>query len=303
LTKISEYPPGTPSQTINLSQPPPVEFPTALVVSAGLSPEIVVYAADVPDSALFELDKSDDPASPGGKLIDLLNNGNELNPPPQNDPHVTFQVKVQSGIPYRCWIHMKVGEAQGSSQANVIWVQLSNALDAANQEILKPGTGSYLTARGPAEPGWTWVSCNQSSQSPGSMIHFNTNGGDRRSRAGGHGRSCLRPIPPESHEISGVSAARSNRAEISAITCNLQLSNQSSAPENQIRVRFWRELLPSSAITSRCFSWVHASRRGCRVFCRRPVLMFRSTAAYTSRFFRQADSCSRISSTGATRTA
>ena len=67
---------------------------------------------------------------------------------------------------------MKVGTPKGKSQANVLWVQISNAVDKANKEVLKPGTGSYLTAQGPAREGWAWVGCESSEP----LIHFRTSG-------------------------------------------------------------------------------------------------------------------------------
>ena len=176
-TSVSEYPPGTPAITIDLSQPPPVELPTAPAVSAGSSSEVIAYASEVPESALFELGFLDDPASPGHRLIGLPNNGNELDPPPQNDPYVTFTVKVRSGIPYRCWIHMKVGTPQRDSTANVFWVQLSDAFDSLNNEILKPGSDSYLTAQGPVQAGWVWTGCNLTKASPAdSFVYFRSSG-------------------------------------------------------------------------------------------------------------------------------
>ena len=132
-------------------------------------PEVVVYASDLPKSALSEFEFWNDPASPGGKMVGTTNNGDELDPPPENDPHVTFKVAVQRGIPYRCWIHMRVGSPKGKSQANKLWVQLTDAVDEANQEVFKPGTGSYLTAHWPAQLGWTWVGC-------GPRISFRTSG-------------------------------------------------------------------------------------------------------------------------------
>jgi len=136
--------------------------------------EIVVYASDLPQSALFELDFIDDTASPGGVSIGLPNNGDELDPPPEDDPHVTFTASVQNGIPYRCWIHMEVGTPKGRSQANVIWVQFSNAVDAANQEVFKPGSSSYLTAQGPTHADWTWVGCNL--EDSDALIYFQSTG-------------------------------------------------------------------------------------------------------------------------------
>lgn len=138
--------------------------------AGGLPSEIIVYASDLPASALDELDFIDDPASPGGKLIGLPNNGDELDPPPENDPHLTFTAQVQSGIPYSCWVHMKVGEAKGRSTANVLWVQFSDSIDQANQEIFRPGTNSYLTAQGPTQLGWTWVGCDAAGSD--SLIYF-----------------------------------------------------------------------------------------------------------------------------------
>ncbi len=123
--------------------------------------EVVVYASDLPARALSEFDVWKDPASPGGKMVGTANTGDELDPPPENDPHVTFTVPVQSGVPYRCWVHMKVAPAKGKSQGNVVWVQFSDAVDGASKPVLKPGTGSYLTALGPARPGWTWVGCDR----------------------------------------------------------------------------------------------------------------------------------------------
>ncbi|MGH7548273.1 MAG: hypothetical protein ACREMM_08865 [Gemmatimonadales bacterium] len=137
--------------------------------SQGATPEVVVYASELPKGALSEFDFWNDPASPGGKLVGTPNTGGQLDPPPENDPHVIFKVPVERGVPYRCWIHMKVGAPKGQSQANVLWVQFSDAVDKANKEVFKPRTGSYLTARGPAQQGWTWVG-------PETLIQFRTSG-------------------------------------------------------------------------------------------------------------------------------
>src|SRR5574341_2593366 len=139
--------------------------------------EIIVYASDLLPADLCELDFNADSASPNGKFIGLPNTGDELDPPPENDPHVTCKVKVQGGIPYRCWIHMKVGAPKGRSQANVVWVQFSDAVDKSNREILKPGTGSYLTAQGPTQEGWTWVGCDLTEDvSSENWIYFGVDG-------------------------------------------------------------------------------------------------------------------------------
>jgi hypothetical protein len=163
------------------SKPTPANRPVVAETQAkdpkGTPPEVVVYAADLPAGALSEFDFWDDPASPGGRMVGTPNKGDELDPPPENDPHVTFKVPVQSGVPYRCWIHMKVGAPKGKSQANMLWVQFSDAVDKANKEILKPGTGSYLTARGPAREGWTWVGCDSADpNSSKNLLHFRTSG-------------------------------------------------------------------------------------------------------------------------------
>lgn len=140
-------------------------------------PEVIVYASDLTEGALSEFDFWNDPASPGGRLVGTPNTGGGLDPPPEDDPHVTIKVRVHSGIPYRCWIHMKVGTPQGKSQANMLWVQLTDAVDRRGDEVLKPGTGSYLTAQGPVEQGWRWVGCNpEDPQSTGPQIRFRTAG-------------------------------------------------------------------------------------------------------------------------------
>lgn len=136
--------------------------------------EVIVYASDLSSDALSELYFLEDPASPGGAMITLSNNGDELDPPPENDPHVIFTVPVQSGIPYRCWVHMKVGEPKGRSTANVVWVQFSDSVDQANQKAFRPGTDSYLTAQGPTQTGWTWVGCD--AEDPDSFVYFQTGG-------------------------------------------------------------------------------------------------------------------------------
>jgi len=165
------------------SGPPPAPVNSAVIAETQLnkpegSPrEVIVYASDLPKSALSEFDFWIDPASPGGKLIGTPNTGGQLDPPPENDPHVIFKVEVQRGIPYRCWIHMKVGAPKGKSQANKLWVQFSDAVDKDNKEVFKPDTGSYLTAHGPAQEGWTWVACGLAgptwSEPP---IYFRTSG-------------------------------------------------------------------------------------------------------------------------------
>jgi hypothetical protein len=150
----------------------PVLLLSAWARAQGPAPEIVLYASELPRRALSEFDAWNDPASPGGRMVGTPNTGDELDPPPENDPHVTFQVQVQRGVPYRCWIHMKVGAPKGKSQANMLWVQFSDAVDRSGRAVFRPGTGSYLTARGPAREGWSWVGCESSEP----LIQFRTDG-------------------------------------------------------------------------------------------------------------------------------
>jgi len=173
----------TSAPVVNTVAPEPVggsqsEVNTAVPETVGGSAsEIVIYASDLPLDALDELDFIDDAAAPGGKLIGLPNNGDELDPPPENDPHATFNVQVQSGVPYRCWIHMKVGTPKGRSTANVVWVQFSDSVNQANQEVFRPATNSYLTAQGPGQEGWTWVGCDAAgSGASESLVYFQTSG-------------------------------------------------------------------------------------------------------------------------------
>lgn len=107
-------------------------------------------------------------------MLGITNTGDEMDPPPEDDPHVTFDVQVQSGVPYRCWIHMKVGAPMGKSQANALWVQFSDAMNQDNEEAFSLGTDSYLTAQGPAQEGWAWVGCDL--EGAASLLHFGTSG-------------------------------------------------------------------------------------------------------------------------------
>ena len=169
-TSPTEYPAGTPAISVEVVETPRVNVPE------GSASEVIVYASDLPQSALSEFEVWDDPASPGGKMVGIPNTGDELDPPPENDPHLTLKVQVQSGVPYRCWIHMKVGAPKGKSQANMLWVQFSDAVDQANQEVFKPGTGSYLTAEGPTQEGWTWVECDVADSEAEPLVYFRTSG-------------------------------------------------------------------------------------------------------------------------------
>ena len=143
--------------------PGPLAAPAGGRIAQDQAPDVVVHASALPRSALSEFDFWDDAASPGGKLVGTPNDGGELDPPPENDPNVRFKVRVLGGVPYRCWIHMKVGPPKGKSHANRLWVQFSNAVDESGKAALRTGTSSYLTAQGPARQGWTWVGCDAGS--------------------------------------------------------------------------------------------------------------------------------------------
>jgi hypothetical protein len=168
-TSPAENPDGT-----SVIVAPAIPSATARSALAGPLPEVVVYASRLQQSDLSELQFLSDPDSPDGKMVGLPNEGDELNAPPEDDPHATLRVQVQSGIPYRCWIHMKVGSPKGLSTANVIWVQFSDAVDASSKEMLKPGTDSYLTAQGSLQPGWEWVGCDFAGSE--SLIYFKNSG-------------------------------------------------------------------------------------------------------------------------------
>jgi hypothetical protein len=153
----------------------PGETPTA--PPSASPPEVVVHVTDLARSALDEFEFWSDPASPGGRLVGTPNTGDELDPPPEDDPHVRFRVRVLRDVPYRCWIHMKVGKPKGKSQANLLYVQVTNAVDTSGREVFKPGTGSYLAAQGPTREGWTWVGCDPvEPASPAPHIRFRTSG-------------------------------------------------------------------------------------------------------------------------------
>ena len=170
-------PAAAPNASAPSAAAPGAAIETQATPVEALPADIIVYASDLPQSALTdELAFWDDPASPGGKMIGIPNTGDELDPPPENDPSVTFKVGAQPGIPYRCWIHMKVGEPKGVSQANMFWVQFSDAVDGQKQEVYRPDTGSYLTAQGPEQEGWTWVGCDPADGLSSPLVYFGTGG-------------------------------------------------------------------------------------------------------------------------------
>lgn len=139
-------------------------------------PEIVVHVSDLTRRNLSEFRFWEDPVSPGGLLVGYPNTADELDPPPENDPHVTFTVPVRGGVAYRCWVHMKVGPPRGVAKANLVWVQFTGAVDADGRETLAPRTNSYLTAQGPTDLGWTWVSCDPARPGADPLVRFREDG-------------------------------------------------------------------------------------------------------------------------------
>lgn len=133
--------------------------PAPVSNAADKKADVVLVASSLPKTALSEWRFVDSAGSPGGKAVDTPNSGGNLDPPPESDPHITAKIKVEGGVPYRVWVRMKVGTPKGVSKANKLWVQFSKVVDASGKEILKPESGSYLTAQGPTTSGWAWVPC------------------------------------------------------------------------------------------------------------------------------------------------
>ena len=138
--------------------------------------EVVIQMGSLAKSSLDEFEFWNDAAAAGGKLVGTPNSGGNLDPPPENDPSVTFKVPVQGGVPYRCWIHMKVGVPKGVSKANRVWVQFTGAVDAKGKETLKPGTASFLTAQGSTQQGWEWVACSGGDVKAPTLVTFRNSG-------------------------------------------------------------------------------------------------------------------------------
>jgi serine/threonine-protein kinase len=133
------------------------EKPPAVKKPEGHPREIVLYACDVPKSSLAkDVEFWDEPASPGGRMLGIFQDG-DTKDPLESDAEVLFKASVQSGIPYRFWIHMKVGAPKKRSQSNLFYVQFTQAVDKAGKEIFALGSREYLTVRGPTREGWLWV--------------------------------------------------------------------------------------------------------------------------------------------------
>jgi len=167
-----ESPDKTSAPTVAIpdkTPPPAVESQDQKPAAA---PDVVVYASDLSEDDLFEFEFWPSGASPGGKMVGTPQTGDKLNPPPEEDPYVIFKVKVQGGVPYRCWIRMRVGAPMGVSSANRLYVQISDAVDNANKDVFRPKTASYLTAQGPPRQVWKWVACEAGPDSTESLIYF-----------------------------------------------------------------------------------------------------------------------------------
>ncbi len=132
------------------------------------APDVVVHVAEL-TGGLYELESWKDPTSPGGKMLGVTNRGDELDPPPENDPNATFTMRVQGGVPYRLWVRMKVGAPMGRSTANLLFAQFSGAVDAAGKDVLKPQSADYIRLQGPARQGWSWVGSDR-------MVQFKSSG-------------------------------------------------------------------------------------------------------------------------------
>jgi hypothetical protein len=150
--------------------------PACAAPAPAAADDVVVHAAGLATGSLSEFSLIPDSAAAGGRLAGTPQSGGDLDPPPEDDPNVTFKVQVRGGVPYRCWVRMKVGAPRGVSKANRLWVQLSNAVDAKGKSVLKPGTASYLTAQGPEQQGWVWVAFEADPKSPGTTVTFRSNG-------------------------------------------------------------------------------------------------------------------------------
>jgi len=157
--------------------PPPRKEPTVAAKKPDAR-EVVFHMSDLGPSTLQDdIEFANDPASPGGRMVGVHNKGEKRDAPPEGEPHVLFKIPVQAGVPYKCWVHMKVGKPKGDSQANLVYVQFTNAVDKQGKEVFTLGTPDYVTVRAPAREGWTWVGRDHADpKSAEPLIHFRTTG-------------------------------------------------------------------------------------------------------------------------------
>jgi hypothetical protein len=76
---------------VSLSGGSGLALPTANAGLQEAAPEVVRYVSELPRGSLSEFRYWDDRASPGGRLVGYPHTGDELDPPPEDDPHVTVR--------------------------------------------------------------------------------------------------------------------------------------------------------------------------------------------------------------------
>jgi regulation of enolase protein 1 (concanavalin A-like superfamily) len=142
----------------------------SVTVAGGTSvKDVVVYASDIPQSALhgawyFGTGSS----SPNGVRLTTPNSSLEYKSAPFASPthYVDVPITVSAGVPYTIWLRMSATSSAGSNDS--VWVQLSNAL-VSGSPAYRIGTTSGmlvdLASGGSTLNGWGWDngSPNQSS--------------------------------------------------------------------------------------------------------------------------------------------
>ena len=103
------------------SAPPPPPPPTS-------APDIVIYASDIPASALRgSWSSGADGSSPNGVKLLTSDSGFVAANAPLAGPadYFDFTVNAQAGVPYRIWLRLRA--LSNSKYNDAIWVQFSNA--------------------------------------------------------------------------------------------------------------------------------------------------------------------------------
>ncbi len=95
-------------------------------------PEVIIYASDLTKSALSEFSFWDEATSPGGKMAGTPNHGDELDPPPENDPHVTFIAK-------RCSLSVLDSHEGGNAEGQVAGEQILGAILRRGGQVRQGG--------------------------------------------------------------------------------------------------------------------------------------------------------------------
>ncbi len=125
-------------------------------------PDVVLYASDVPASAMHgAFTTVADPTSPGSVALTTPDNGyvqaDEPLPTPTHYVDVTFD--AQAATPYRIWLRLKAGA--NSKYNDAVWVQFSDAR-VSGSPIYPIGTTSALlvnlatNSSGASLNGWGW---------------------------------------------------------------------------------------------------------------------------------------------------